>query len=308
MPKRDSAHRGPLSSVSKEHQAGAKNALAPNNEIEYHFLAMPSSRQTLPGSGSSAAFGLVSLRRPTNLQNNRPLGPASRNAEVEREFTAQHEAAFPLRTQMFDEEVSTFLLLNPYGTVVQIGGGVLHRFGRLDNGTANWVELRCGQCSVSVCGTEQGAGRVRTVNASIGQGGWARELEDTAGPYCFVLGSHPGCMEELDMDRVLSSLGREFPGAWMVLEMGAPSTTRVADEGQLIQLLLTQKSGHQSLGLVNRLRSLGAVVDRSRTLLDRADSWFASLPKRWRIVHRLFPSRLRARFSEYQILRVVMSS
>lgn len=267
---------------------------------------MSAFTKALPNARIGAAFDLSALLRRTEPQAQIALPESQRLAAlVKKEFTALRESAFPLRTQMFDEEVTTFLLLNPEGTVVQIGGGVHHRYSRLDNGTAHWVDVDFGQSLSYPWGMPEEQSRVQTVQARAAGERWFQELLNYPGPYCFVLGNHPGCLVEADVEMIVKALGRQFPGAWMVMDLGSASTAKVSNERQLVRLLLHACTASQVGTFAHRLPKLGAIVDRTRTLLDFSQLGRIGLPGWCRIAHHFFPRFLRARFSEYQILRIV---
>lgn len=265
---------------------------------------MSTLTDTLPSSEVDLAFDLRSMLRPSVS----PSRSAKRGQGLaKQEMTLLRESAFPLRTRMFDEEVATFLLLNPTGTVVQIGGGVHNRFLRLDNGSAHWVDVDCCQTQAFVAESEPASGRVQHLCAESAMEAWIRKIRALPGPYCFVLGSRPGCLNHQDLDAIVQALKDQFPGAWLILEDASLMASQAANEHHLVQHLLHAYRSVDKGSVQRRIQRLGAVVDRSRTLLDHLDLLLDLLPGYSRFFIRCFPGRYRARFSGYQVLRVVLA-
>lgn len=258
----------------------------PNPEAELGFDVRPLIRRANPWQGA--------LRPTEHL--------------AKQEMTALRESAFPVRTRMFDEEVETFLLLHPAGTVVQLGGGVSRRFLRLDNGSAHWIDVDCERCGAPSEAGQPFDGRVQHLCATGEIDAWIRKIGALPGPYCFVLGSRPGCFTCKDIDSVTQSLTEEFPGAWLILEDATVRASQAANEIRLVELLLRRGGGNPAARIKRRLQQVGAIVDRSRTLLDHLDLLLTSLPGRHRLMVPHFPGRYRLRFAEYQVLRVVLAS
>lgn len=244
------------------------------------------------------------LRRANAWQN--ALRPTQDIAK--QEMTALRESAFPVRTRMFDEEVLTFLLLHPGGTVVQIGAGVQCRCSRLDNGTAHWVEVDCGRCSALSSGQACSSERIQRVCAHSDMDAWIRKILALPGPHCFVFGSRPECFHGQELDSMIKSLREQFPGAWVVLEDATVSLSHALNEAQMVELLLGGRRNRPEISsMQRRLGQLGVIVDRSRTLLDHLDLLASSLPGLSRLLVPYFPGRYRSRFAQYQVLRVVLA-
>lgn len=289
--------------------SGPKKGLALVSEYDYHNRTMSSLTPALPNPEAQLAFDLRPLLRLSRASQG-SSGPSFRGSSLQRwedqEMTALRESAFPLRTRMFDEEVSTFLLLHPGGTVVQLGGRVRSRFLRLDNGIAHWVDIdrehRPSGASVPV----QDSARVQQLSVDFTIGAWTRHIASMPGPHCFVLGSRPGCFRDNDLDLVVQALKAHFPRAWLVLDVCGSNASQAMNEAQLVQLLIHTCGSTREGGFKRQLERLGVVVDRSRTLLDRADLLLNSLSGLQKLWVRRFPVRYRARFLDYQVLRVVL--
>lgn len=265
---------------------------------------MSTLTNALPSPGVELSFDLRSLLVPPT--------PSSAHAKQEtglmkQEMTLLRESAFPMRTRMFDEEVATFLLLHPAGTVVQIGGGVRSRFLRLDNGSAHWVDVdgRQGEPRKSEQAPE--SDRIQHLCSDLEMDAWIRELRAQPGPYCFVLGSRPGCFQGADIDSIVLALRAQFPGAWLIFEDATVSASQAVNEHQLVQQLLHAYRTRSEGRIQQRIYRLGAVVDRSRTLLDHLDLLLDALPGLSRFFVQCFPGRYRERFLDYQVLRVVLA-
>lgn len=248
------------------------------------------------------------LRRVGPLLGSRQQNLAGRSAQSleDQELTALRESAFPARTRMFDEEVATFLLLNPGGTVVQLGGRVHRRFLRLDNGIAHWVDLERVHPGAQTPEKFQHSGRVNHLRADLAIDQWTQQVARLPGPYCFVLGSRPGLFCGADVEIVVQALKAQFPAAWLVLDATTPNACQAINEYQLVQLLVHACHGHLEAKEQGELPRIGGIVDRSRTLLDKLELLLHSLSGWHRVLVPRFPGRYRLRFSGYQVLRVVL--
>lgn len=257
----------------------------------------------LPNPESELLFDLRTMLRRAD-----PAFRAEKRvrASVKREMTLLRESAFPMRTKMFDEEVATFLLLHPTGTVVQVGGGIHRRFLRLDNGSAHWVDVDHDPGTTPFAALPD-SGRMQHLCSTSAMEEWIRKIRALPGPYCFVLGSRPGCFDSADIDSMVQALRGQFPGAWLVLEDASLSVAQATNEQELVNHLLHRPRASSESRAFKQVQRAGAVVDRARTLLDHLDQLSGSLPGLHRLLIRCFPGRYRSRFSDYQVLRVVLA-
>lgn len=244
--------------------------------------------------------------RPFLERARRALGPAGsgqgssrRSASIWSDYIDLHEAAFPLRTRIFDEEVATFLLLHPRGTVIEIGGGVQSQCERLGHGQATWVDLE-GAMDGLAPGFEEGRAQADLVKD------W-EACSRYPGPYCFVVGTHLMGLDLAHHAGLAREIGKRFPGAWMVMDAGASRLASAKTEACLLRLLLSQRPSLEVEAGIHELRCMGAIVDRSRSLLAQAPQALMGLPSWYRWLYWLMPGPIARRFGDYRVLRVVLS-
>lgn len=229
------------------------------------------------------------------------------------EFARANKESFPLATRMFDEEVRTFLLLHPHGTIVQVGGARNCRCERLDNGQAHWAHL-CSTKADASDACQRGERRFRTLVLDdlddnlvghLGRDAWREQLRDLPRPYCFVSERHLAELGPAPLNGVLSSIGRSFPGAWMILDLASERIAKAQNEVERFALLAAQPPGSDA-DLSHHDFGRAAILDRSRTLMDEAGQALLNLSWWQRLQTWLFPSRMKRRFREYTIHRLIL--
>lgn len=214
----------------------------------------------------------------------------------------------PVGTAMFDEEVATFLLLHPEGTVVQLGVGLSTRFERLDNGRAHWLELDSPDKIHLRRRMFDDCERRKIVAADLQHAQWHALLEEHPGPYCFVSERHLLSQSPKNARAVFLELSRAYPGSWLILDTLSDQAPNAVRNHAFPGLMATAPGVHWYCSDPRHFAQKSAIVDRSRSLLDSANAVMPTLPLWRRVVHRLFPSLLRKNFEGYRISRLVFQA
>lgn len=254
--------------------------------------------------GQVASSGLELLQRGgTHVGEQRALA-----AVLAREFVRAKAASFPLCTEMFDQEVATFLLLHPRGTVVQVGGALNGRFERLDNGQAHWVDLDCASSLELQAHLAETSERRRGVRGDVHDVDWHQVIRDLPGPYCFVSESHMTTLGRPQVSQMLVSLANSFPGSWLIVDTASEHLARAQNEKYLIELMSNHSCLGDSLDSTNPVLQGNSILDRSRSLLDVASRFTGGLPLWKRIQTLLFPKKMRQRFQGYLVHRLILQA
>lgn len=224
------------------------------------------------------------------------------------EPTKSESLSSPVGTAMFDEEVATFLLLHPEGTVVQLGVGLSTRFERLDNGRAHWLELDSPEKIRLRRPLFDDCDRRKAIAVDLQEGPWHAQLQAHPGPYCFVSEQHLLFQSPKNAKALFSGLSRAYPGSWLILDTISDRAANAVRDHAFPGLMATAPGVHWFCDDPRQFAQTRAIVDRSRSLLDRASAVMPALPLWRRVVHCIFPSLLRRNFEGYRISRLVFQS
>lgn len=208
-----------------------------------------------------------------------------------------------IRTRMFDEEVRAFLDAHPAGTVVEIGAGLNTRYERLDNGQARWLELDLPDSMQLRRQFFQDEARRTMIAASALDPEWHDQVAALPGPYLFVSEAVLIYVDEPEVEAMLRSLARRFPGSGFVTDT---THSKMVDEQHKYDAMKTLSKDAWFRWRCDDPRALepwGLTLERSRSFLDAPDDIRARMPLPYRLLFGFAPWLLRRKVDGYRINR-----
>jgi O-methyltransferase involved in polyketide biosynthesis len=201
-----------------------------------------------------------------------------------------------LRSRMFDEEVGEFLKFHPTGTVIELGCGMTCRFNRLDNGQADWLDVDLPDVIALRRQFIAESTRHRTMASDIQSFEWIRKALTYAGPYCFVAEASFAYLRKSEVMRVLRTLERTFPGAWLILDTTPSETLPPIPQGMDARPIPPPGAIRWVCDEPIRLQATGISLVHTRSLAEAPPHVLKRLPWLWRLMFRLKAGRI-ARFA-----------
>lgn len=145
-----------------------------------------------------------------------------------------NQAIIAIRTKIFDEVVTNFIIQNPHATVVSLGTGLSTRFFRVDNGSIDWFgidlprvkpvwdiligESLCSESNLEdrkLCRSE----RFQYLAYSILDFNWIDKIKETTSDNIFFIAE--GLLmylSELEVKRLIVALKNNFPGSGIIFD------------------------------------------------------------------------------------------
>jgi O-methyltransferase involved in polyketide biosynthesis len=208
-----------------------------------------------------------------------------------------------LRARMFDRYVEEFLVVHPWGTVVEIGCGLDTRFDRVDNGRVSWFDLDLPDVIALRRRFFDDEPRRTMLAASVLDTGWMDQVEATGGPWMFVAEAVLIYLDAPDARRAMVGIAGRFPGARIAFDTTGARMVDTQDRHDAMRHLpreswfrwtCDEPQEIESWGANLRLAASKTFLDADRDLLDR-------LSLLLRLTARYAPFLLRGRASSYRL-------
>ena len=123
-----------------------------------------------------------------------------------------------IRTEILDEQVSTFIQAHPNATIVNLGAGLDTRFQRVDNGYITWYDLDLPESIAIRKRLLPESERNHFISRSVLDFTWIDEIQG-ADPILLIAEGLLMYFDESDVHTLLTTLAKRLPGAEMLLEV-----------------------------------------------------------------------------------------
>jgi len=127
-----------------------------------------------------------------------------------------------IRTNIFDNEVTSFLTSHHDAIVVNIGAGLDTRFFRMDNGQIIWYELDLPSVISLRMQFFEETDRYRFISASITDDVWVHSIRENDRPILFIAEGVLMYLEQEDIKHFFTQIADHFSSAELVCEIVGP--------------------------------------------------------------------------------------
>jgi len=158
------------------------------------------------------------------------------------------------RTNIFDNEVASFLISHPDAVIINIGAGLDTRFFRIDNGKIIWYELDLPEVIALRKQLIQETERHRFISGSITDKQWVNEIQEKNRPTLFIIEGVLMYLKESEVKKFFKCAADNFPSAEVVVEIAGPFYTKF--KHRLIQSTFSKPSLHWSIWRVHELEQM----------------------------------------------------
>lgn len=208
-----------------------------------------------------------------------------------------------LRTLIFDEMVSDFLVQHPTGTIIELGCGLNTRFERIDNGRAQWIELDLPDVIALRKQYFDAHERRSLVAASITTPNWFRYCCDVDTPVMFVSEAVLVYLTPSQVRDAILQLVNNFTHAYFAFDTTSLKMVQ-SQIGEDAFQNVSQDSWHcwpcDDPREIQSWHPKLKVID-SKTLIDVSTQLRARLPFPLKLLYRLFPQLMRYLLKDYRL-------
>lgn len=204
-----------------------------------------------------------------------------------------------VRTQIYDQQVRAFLNAHPKGTIIEIGAGLNTRYERLDNGTAQWLEIDLPDSMELRRKFFDPTPRRRMIAASVLDTDWHARVKELPEPYFFVSEAVMIYLEQTEAEGAIQTMAQAFPGAQFFFDTTSKAMVEGQDKHDAMKVMPRSSWFRWVCDNPASLEKLGLEHKATLTMLDLSPEIQTKLPLSFRLGYKFFPWLLKRKVRGY---------